>query len=282
MFDNQLKNDIGTVILDLLTANKTIMYINVLYNRVQMKNIEEIKRRLKLNADKIKKKFVPNLQKQIKDINVHPDRQKFLEKKICEEQNLEKFLKIKVAEDDKNYKEMKIEDQKKVDKTIKENEDIENEIKEHNRFLSEINNELKSYEKNFDKDTYDLHKKIKEKSNEIDNVTNINLKLKEKIEKMKTDLNNIIEKTKEELELSKQETTLAKINLNKVQENLIVKQNELEELIHPTQKIIGRRDSMKSPKIEKRGSLKKRNSSGLNELQLQMQKAFGKKRKKKK
>ena len=62
-----------------------------------MKNIEEIKRRLKLNAEKIKKKFVPNLQKQIKEINVHPDRQKFLEKKICEEQNLEKFLKIKVA-----------------------------------------------------------------------------------------------------------------------------------------------------------------------------------------
>ena len=281
LFDNQLKNDIGTVILDLLTVNKTLMYINVLYNRVQMKNIEEIKRRLKLNAEKIKKKFVPNLQKQIKEINVHPDRQKFLEKKICEEQNLEKFLKIKVAEDDKNYKEMKIEDQERVNKTIKENEMIENEIKEHNRFLSDINSELKTYEKNYDKDTYELHKKIKEKNQEIDNVTNINLKLKEKIEKMKIDLNNIIEKTKEELELSKQETTLAKINLNKVQENLILKQNELEELIHPTQKIIGRRDSMKSPKIEKRGSLKKRMSSGLNELQAQMQKIFGKKKRKK-
>ena len=99
---------------------------------------------------------------------------------------------------------------------------------------------------------------------------------------MKIDLNNIIEKTKEELELSKQETTLAKINLNKVQENLILKQNELEELIHPTQKIVGRRDSMKSPKIEKRGSLKKRASSGLMELQDHMQKLFSKKKKKKK
>jgi hypothetical protein len=39
---------------------------------------------------------------------------------------------------------------------------------------------------------------------------------------------------------------------------------------------------MKSPKIEKRGSLKKRASSGLMELQDQMQKLFNKKKKKKK
>ena len=40
---------------------------------------------------------------------------------------------------------MKIEDQERVNKTIKENEMIENEIKEHNRFLSDINSELKTY-----------------------------------------------------------------------------------------------------------------------------------------
>ena len=45
LYDNQLQNDIGTLILEILQKNKTLTNINLLYNRIQLKTIDEIMRK---------------------------------------------------------------------------------------------------------------------------------------------------------------------------------------------------------------------------------------------
>jgi hypothetical protein len=82
LYDNQINNDIGNVIIDILDKNKTLLSINLLYNRVQLKTIDEINQKLKLNNEKEKSKYVPNLMRKIRDLEFDPNLFKKLIKQI--------------------------------------------------------------------------------------------------------------------------------------------------------------------------------------------------------
>ena len=99
LYDNQLKNDSGTILVDLLITNKVLKYINVGFNRIQMKLIEEINRRLKINAQKQKSKFLPNLIKQINSLQTDPEEFMNIGIKIKEENANFKLLQEKLKED---------------------------------------------------------------------------------------------------------------------------------------------------------------------------------------
>lgn len=65
-FDNQLRNESGTAFIESLRKNKNLLKIVLKYNRVQLRVLDEIKRLLKQNGENYKKKYVPNLKKEIK------------------------------------------------------------------------------------------------------------------------------------------------------------------------------------------------------------------------
>ena len=91
-FDNQLKNEMGNLFIEILESNKTLIYINLIYNRVQMKTIDEINRILKLNNEKQKAKFIPNLLRDIKGLQFNPELFSFYTKNIDSKKNQQEVL----------------------------------------------------------------------------------------------------------------------------------------------------------------------------------------------
>lgn len=65
-YDNQLRNETGTALIESLRKNKNILQIQLKYNRMQLRVLEEIKKLLKQNGDNYKKKYIPNLKREIK------------------------------------------------------------------------------------------------------------------------------------------------------------------------------------------------------------------------
>ncbi len=66
MYDNQLRNETGTALIESLRKNKNILLIHLKYNRIQLRVLDEIKNLIKQNGDNYKKKYIPNLQREIK------------------------------------------------------------------------------------------------------------------------------------------------------------------------------------------------------------------------
>ncbi len=65
-YDNQLRNETGTALIETLRKNKNILQIQLKYNRLQIKVLDEIRSLIKQNVDNYKKKYIPNLKKEIK------------------------------------------------------------------------------------------------------------------------------------------------------------------------------------------------------------------------
>ena len=58
--------------MNILNKNKTLNKINLLFNRVQLKTIEEINEKLKKNCIKERKRIVPEIQRSIRDLEFNP------------------------------------------------------------------------------------------------------------------------------------------------------------------------------------------------------------------
>jgi hypothetical protein len=69
-FDNQLGNDTGTSLIDILRYNKNIIKLKLKFNRIQARLTEEIKRLIKNNFDNQKRKYIPNLKREIRNLHV--------------------------------------------------------------------------------------------------------------------------------------------------------------------------------------------------------------------
>jgi Ran GTPase-activating protein (RanGAP) involved in mRNA processing and transport len=69
-FDNQLKNETGTALVDVMRYNKNITKINLKFNRIPTRIQEEIDKLLKKNSENYKQTFVPNLKREIRQIYV--------------------------------------------------------------------------------------------------------------------------------------------------------------------------------------------------------------------
>ena len=142
--------------VDILSHNKTLLNVNIGFNRIQIKIIDEINKKLKVNEEKLKSKFIPNLVKQIKENNIHPEMFRFLTKKIKHSQTYQSYISEKLKEDEVMFKQLKIEESDKLKNAIKLNENLEINIKKYDLQLKIVIAEIKK-----------LKDQIKLKSNEI-------------------------------------------------------------------------------------------------------------------
>jgi Leucine-rich repeat (LRR) protein len=93
-FDNQLRNESGTSLIQSLRANRNIIKVNIKLNRMHTRIIEEIKRLIKINTGNSKMKYIPNLKKEIRQIFVEDNDFAETEKKIHEIYDNGKTVKI--------------------------------------------------------------------------------------------------------------------------------------------------------------------------------------------
>jgi len=91
-FDNQLKNESGSIIIEVLRNNKNLTKINLIYNRIQLKILDEINRIIRYNTEQYKLKFVPNMNRLINSNRIDPTNIVQTNNKIQENCTNKKFV----------------------------------------------------------------------------------------------------------------------------------------------------------------------------------------------
>lgn len=208
-FDNQLKNEMGNLFIEILESNKTLININLIYNRVQMKTIDEINRILKLNNEKQKAKFIPNLLRDIKGLQFNPELFSFYTENINNKKSQQEVLYKKVREDDRNFTRLLRKENKKIDVKVKEMQDIQGDI-------SEYQNQIKGIKEQFDKIQNELHEKEDEINDKIEEelkllkeINNQNSFLQAEYNSTKKDLEKVVIETTERKKISQDKLDLA-------------------------------------------------------------------------
>ena len=157
-FDNQLTNNIGNAFIEILHTNKTLRIINLFLNRIQLRIIDEINRILKINVEKEKAKYVPDLHKSVKNLKFNPEMFKFYEKSIRYKKLMQSDLYKKLKQDDKHFSKLINVENKKINIKVNQKLSIDskitktqNEIKDILQNLGELEEGLFEQEKEFEK-----------------------------------------------------------------------------------------------------------------------------------
>jgi len=166
-FDNLLKNDMGEYILDILETNKTLVYINLWYNYIQIKKIEEINHILKINSDKKKEGFIPNLQKDISKLQFKPEMFGSLSRNIINKRRIQEFLYKKVKEDDKKFSKSLKKEKSNLMSKIQENELLKKQIIDYQEKVKDINRTLDKMQKRLFMFEDGFHEKIEEETKQL-------------------------------------------------------------------------------------------------------------------
>ena len=297
LFDNQLKNEMGNLLVDILSHNKTLLTVNVGFNRIPIKVIDEINKKLKVNEEKLKSKFIPNLVKQIKENNIHPEMFRFLTKKIKHSQTYQSYISEKLKEDEVMFKQLKIEESDKLKNANKLNENLEINIKKYDLQLKIVIAEIKKLKDQIKLKSNEINELIEKLKEDIKNKTITVHNLSDNYEKIKDELEYNLNQTEAQAKLSREKIELAKISLNSLNRELKKKEDYLENGI----KMIKRNSSIiKSPRkrssmligspIKKRTSIAgvdnnnnedKKNNEGKNDILVQLKNEDDKKGKKK-
>jgi hypothetical protein len=220
LYDNQLHNDMGSLLLEILEKNKTLLNINLLYNRIQLKTIDEINEKLKSNYGKERAKYVPNLMKSIKDLDFNPEDFSNLIKQIKSKKSQQAILAKKVKEDNKEYmnllaKENKLVKQKDL-KLVKLKEGIKSiEIK-----IREIDKNIKLVENNYVINEKQIKERINEEKQIYEQFDVKNRKLKVEYDLVKNELDDVINNTKIRYKESQDNFLVAQNTLNDMKEKL--------------------------------------------------------------
>ena len=217
LYDNQLKNEMGNLFVEILSSNKTLLTINVGFNRVPIKVIDEINKKLKVNYEKLKSKFVPGLEKQIKDIQLNPEMFRFLAKKIKDSQTYQTYISQKLVEDEVMFKELRIKEEKDLEMVIKESDELEKEVEEHDLQLKQIINEIKK-----------LKDDIKFKSSDI---TESIEKLREEVKIQKESNDKIKDECEEQLKSIKEELEIVTTKKSNLEKSIFILENGLKQKI---------------------------------------------------
>ena len=156
--------------MEVLETNKTLVFINLAYNRVQMKKIDEINKILKSNDENQKLKRVPNLIRSVKDLEFNPEQFSLLTSKIKDKKKEQNFLYQKVKQEDKVYTSVLYEHQKEIDSNINILKNIKNQIKGLEKNINNIEKEIEINEKNFTSLEISLKDKIFEEKNNLNDI----------------------------------------------------------------------------------------------------------------
>ena len=227
LFDNQIKNDIGNVILEMLTYNKTLLNINVNFNRIQLKNIEDINKRLKLNNDEMKKKFMPNLIKEISDIKINTENFQYITKKINDETVLSNYLNKRVNEDTENFNKLRKEEEEELKRLQNENKALEEEINIINLKLKNVMETKKYLSEQFIKEKKILSNNIEKlKDDKINIIKTIN-SFYQRREKITNELKNTILQKEKKVKTTKEKILTLLKSLNSINEDIIQRKESL-------------------------------------------------------
>ena len=232
-YDNQLKNEIGNAFIELLEVNKTLISINLIYNRVQIKTMDEINHILKLNNEKQKAKFIPNLQKDIKNLQFNPELFKFYTQSIKNKKVQQEILYKKVKQDDRHFAKLLNKDISKIDIKDQENQNIKNEIMETQEKIKEIKDNLEKLQSEIYKHEEKINDKIEEERKKLKIFKDQNDILMAEFNATKKDLENVKKETEEKLKKSEEKLYIANISVETMTRELKRKKELLDNLNNP-------------------------------------------------
>lgn len=232
-YDNQLHNEIGNLFIEILETNKNLIHINLNYNRIQVKTIEEINKILKSNYEKQKVSFVPDLLKNIKELEFQPEQFSILSKQIIQKKTLQNFLYKKVRQDDKNFCTIIGNENRKIEKKEKKLIEIKSQIKELESMILEKNQSMENNDKQ-EKIEEDLIKqKIEDEKEILDKINEENNKLRTEYRIIKEDLMLVFDKTEKNYTISKDRYQYAKYDYESKNNKYIQKFSYYQDIINP-------------------------------------------------
>ena len=209
-FDNQLKNEMGNLFIEILEANKNLVNINLGYNRVQMKTIDDINRNLKLNNEKQKTKFIPNILKELKNLQFNPEMFGFYTQNIQNKREQQKILYKKVKLDNKNFNKLIKKENRKIEIKAQEINNIKKEIIEYQMKIKEIKDNFDKIQTEMIIYEGEMNDKIDEEIKKLKVFKDKNDMLMAEYRATKKDLEGIIEETKAKQKISQDKLDLAK------------------------------------------------------------------------
>ena len=232
-FDNQLKNEMGNLFIEILESNKCLININLIYNRVQMKTIDEINRILKLNNEKQKSKFLPNLIRDIKGLQFNPELFSFYTQSIQNKKNQQEVLYKKVREDDRYFSKLLNKEKKRIEVKVQEMKNIQDQIVECQKQIKDVREKYEKLHKKIRQHEDDMNEKIEEENKILKDIKNKNGFLEADFISTKKDLENVIIETKDKYKLSQDKLNLAKKSYKSMSDEIKRKNKLLQNLYNP-------------------------------------------------
>ena len=201
-FDNQLQNESANIIIESLKINHFLIYINLKSNRVPIRIMKEINKRIQNNKLIEKDKFLPQLKREIKDLTFDPEEINSLKGRIIL-QNQEKELSIKkLKEDNKIIKQKKLENKKELNKVESESNNILLKIENINKEIKNINDMKESEIIKYNDDSVKIEEDLAEMIRDIEKIKSENERCQEKYDeiykKLKRAYDNTFKKYEEQ------------------------------------------------------------------------------------
>ena len=251
-YDNQLHNEMRNVFLEILETNKSLVSINLVFNRIQMKTIDEINHILKINSEKQKSKFLPNLVKSIKNLQFDPDLFHYFTENIKSKKKQQDLLYKKVRQDDKLFTSLLRKDEKKIENKILEMDAINTSIKDYENKIKEIKTEIYSIDNKLKEQENIIGDKMRIEKTNIIKIKNDYLLVKADYESTKKDLDAAKEDTLRKVQFSVNKLNQAKKSYNTMLKSLEQKQKYYNDITNPDLLVpIGSNNIDNSNKVKK-------------------------------
>ena len=219
LYDNQIQNDIGSLLLEILERNKTLLTINLLYNRVQLKTIDEINQKLISNNDKEKSKYVPNLKRNIRDLEFDPQDFQKLIKLIKTKKSQQIALAKRVKEDNKNYVRLLSKEQRLVNQKYEYLKKIKDEIKNIDKEINQTEKYIREDEENLVINEKNLKKRMAEENHILGEIDIKIIKLRTEYDLVKNEFDDIINDTNRRYKAIEDSVLDKQNNLKDIHEN---------------------------------------------------------------
>ena len=232
--DNQLNDEICGDIMNTLEINSCLIHINLSVNRIQIKTIDDINKKLKLNSEKRKINIVPEIEKNIRDLEFKPKQFQTLSKIIVEKKNWLKLSYKKLKEEDKSYKitigkekENLQKEKINLEKVKKERKIAENAIKEICKEIEKNNIEQRKKENK-------MKTKIQREKMKLKDIQQENDIYYKDIEEKKNKIIENVQKVEQECNLSINRYMLAKKDYESKEKEYIEKFKQYQNLLDPS------------------------------------------------
>ena len=231
LYGNQLSNDISNLILQILQKNRTLTCINLRFNRIPSDKIDEINKFIKLNADRQKQKFVPNLIRSVKQLEFNPNQFQILATKIKNKKIERDFLFKKVKEENIIYSSVMKEQQKDIDIKLSESTMKDEQVKQLEQRIHGLDEMLAQEEAIFKEQENELKEKISIENDYLIDALSDKTMANNDFISVKMENENILSMTQEKFNLSERALKKISDSLISLNENLIKRNDDLEKLL---------------------------------------------------